>query len=382
MRIALFSEVYWPMVSGVGVTLLRLTEALQARGHQVRVYSPRYALPAGLADRPEVHRSASLPLPLYPDVQWAFPRTRELLDDAAEFAPDLIHVATEFALGVSGLRIARALDLPVVATAHTDYERYAGRYGLDWLLRSGWRYLRWFYGRAERVLCPSEIYAAHLRNRGIMHAGVWSRGVDPRIFHPRFRSAEFRHRVGAGPDQLLVTYIGRLAREKNLLLLLDAWQKLDLATRGARLVLVGGGPLEPVLRRRRIPGVHLTGLLQGHELSAAYASADLFAFPSTTETFGNVVLEAMASGLPVLLADSGGVLELARHGDNAWLVPPDNAGALANGLELLAADQPLRHRLASGALRTAAERDWGRIYDGLLMEYQAVLRNGRFRRAA
>src|SRR5881394_2516616 len=132
MRIAVFSEVYWPMVSGVGVTLLRLTEALQERGHQVRVHSATYPLPDGQADRPEVHRAPSIPLFLYPDVQWAFPRLRDIVDDLNRFQPDVVHIATEFTVGLAGLRAARQLDLPIVASAHTDYEQYAPRYGVDW----------------------------------------------------------------------------------------------------------------------------------------------------------------------------------------------------------------------------------------------------------
>ena len=161
MRIALFSEVYWPMVSGVGVTLLRLTDALQARGHAVRVYSATYPLPPGQADRPEVHRSPSVPLFLYPDVQWAFPRLRDVVDDLPAFRPDVVHVATEFSLGIAGVKAARQLGLPIIASAHTDYDQYAARYGVTWALRAGWHYLRWFYGQAHRVLCPSRIYEEH-----------------------------------------------------------------------------------------------------------------------------------------------------------------------------------------------------------------------------
>ena len=137
MRIALFSEVYWPMVSGVGVTLLRLTKALQQRGHVVRVYSASYALPPGQPDRPEVHRSPSVPLFLYPDVQWAFPRQRDIVEDLRAFQPDVAHVATEFAVGLAGLKAARQLRLPVIASAHTDYDKYAARYGVEWARTAG-----------------------------------------------------------------------------------------------------------------------------------------------------------------------------------------------------------------------------------------------------
>ena len=371
LRIALFSEVYWPMVSGVGVTLLRLTEALQARGHQVRVYSATYPLPPE-GDRPEVHRSPSVPFFLYPDVQWAFPRLRDVVEDLSRFRPDVVHVATEFSLGIAGVKAARQLGVPIVASAHTDYDQYAVRYGVTWALRAGWHYLRWFYGQAHRVLCPSRIYEEHLHSRGVTHTGVWSRGVDPGEFHPRFRSEAYRARFGVGANDLLVTYIGRIAREKNLELLLRAWETLVGSRGGAQLVLVGRGPLEDEIRRRELPGVHVTGLMKGRELAEAYASADIFTFPSPTETFGNSLLEAMGSGLPSLVAAAGGVLEFAEHGRNAWLVAPNSTEAITDGLGRLLADAALRRRLAEGALQTAGERRWDVVYDRLVADYRAA----------
>jgi glycosyltransferase involved in cell wall biosynthesis len=382
VRIALFSEVYWPMVSGVGVTLLRLADALEARGHAVRVYSATYPLPPGTPDRPEVHRSPSVPFFLYPDVQWAFPRMRDVMEDLSQFRPDVVHVATEFSLGIAGVKAARQLGVPLIASAHTNYDRYAARYGVTWALRAGWHYLRWFYGQAHRVLCPSRIYEATVHRHGVTHTGIWSRGVDPAVFSPAFRSQGYRAGFGVDPDDLLVTYIGRIAREKNLALLLQAWERLGPERGGARLVLVGRGPLEDEIRRRGIPGVHVTGLLQGPALSAAYASADVFVFPSTTETFGNSLLEAMGSGLPSLVAASGGVLEFAEHGANALLVEPDSVSAIAAGLGRLLHDPVLRRRLADGALRTAAARDWATVYDRLLDDYQAAVATRAMTRAA
>lgn len=370
------------MVSGVGVTLLRLTQALEDRGHQVRVYSATYPLPQGEPDRPEVHRSPSIPLFLYQDVQWAFPRLRDVIQDVAEFRPQVVHVATEFALGLAGLKAARRLGLPLIASAHTDYDKYATRYGVDWALRAGWHYLRWFYGQAHSVLCPSRIYEQHLHSRGVMHTGVWSRGVDPTVFHPGFRSANYRRALGLGPGDLLVTYIGRIAREKNLSLLLDAWQDLAPHRGSAKLALVGRGPLEEEIRRREIPGVHVAGLMHGVELSAAYASADIFVFPSATETFGNSLLEAMGSGLPSIVAAAGGVLEFARHGENAWLVAPNSASALAHGLRRLIEDPVLRRRLTEGALRTAGERRWDEVYDRLLLDYREAIESRAMIQAA
>ncbi len=382
MRIALFSEVYWPMVSGVGVTLVRLVEALEARGHTVRVYCPTYPLPAGATDRPETHRSPSVPLFLYPDVQWAFPRQREVDADLALFRPDVVHVATEFAMGRAGIRAAGRLGIPVIASAHTDYHKYAGRYGVPFLINVGWIYLRWFYSHAERVLAPSRFYERTLHARGVGHTGIWTRGVDPTLFSPAHRSAEWRARFGAGPGDLLLTYIGRLAVEKDLRRLLAAWRSLGGRRGSAQLVLVGHGPLEAEIREQALPGVHLAGLLSGEALSRAYASADLFVFPSPTETFGNSLLEAMSSGVAALAVGAGGVLDYAEHGVNAWLAPPQDTPQLASAMLRLMQDSALRARLARGGLVTAAERSWDAIYDRLLEDYAGAAARSAAERAA
>jgi glycosyltransferase involved in cell wall biosynthesis len=381
MRIALFSDVYWPMVSGVGITLTRLADALEARGHAVRVYSAAYPMPADTTDRPEVHRSRCVPMPLYRDVQWAFPRQREIENDLAAFAPDLVHVATEVSMGLAGAKAARRLKVPMVASAHTDYQKYAEWYGVPWVLGAAWLYLRWFYGRAERVFCPSRVYQDFLRSKGIERTALWTRGVDPAQFHPSFRSEEFRRSLGLGPDDLLVAYVGRVAREKDLGLLLDVWPEIVARHPTATLAVVGQGPLEASIRERRLPRVHVTGLLQGRALSEAYASADIYTFPSPTETFGNSLLEALASGVPSIAADPGGVLEFARHGENAWLTRAGDRAALDAGLDRLLGDPALRSRLREGALRTAGERRWDVVYDRLVADYGEVLEGAR-RRAA
>ena len=169
MRIAIFSEVYRPMVSGVSLVLQRLVAALEQRGHVVRVYAPDYPLAPGHVDDPNICRTPSRRLFLYPDVRWGFPEWPAIRADFAAFRPDLVHVATEFAMGTTGIRLAREFDLPVIASAHTDYERYSSRYHLDWLMPAGWQYLRWFYGHATRVLCPSRPYERHLHLRGVRH---------------------------------------------------------------------------------------------------------------------------------------------------------------------------------------------------------------------
>ncbi len=373
MRIAIFSEVYAPMVSGVSLVLQRLAAELQRRGHVVRVYAPRYDGAPTTADEVGVHRVPSRRLFLYPDVRWGFPEWASIRADFATFRPDLVHVATEFAMGAVGLRLAREFEVPVIASAHTDYERYASRYHLDWLMPAGWQYLRWFYGQATRVLCPSRSYERHLHLRGVRHTARWSRGVDRGQFHPRHRDEVVRAEFGLVPGQPMVLYVGRLAAEKNLDLLIEAWRSLGVREDAARLVVVGAGPLEEELRAAEVPGVVIAGLRTGAALSACYASADCFVLPSSTETFGNVLLEAMASGVAALAVRAGGVVDFATHADNAWLVAPDSAPALADGLHQLLADASLRRRLAAGGEATAASRDWSAIFGGVLQEYERAV---------
>ncbi len=384
MRIAIFSEVYWPMVSGVALTLRRLVDAMHARGHSVRVYAPEYPLPPGAVERPEVHRSPGRPFFLAPDITWAFPRARDLAADLQRFAPHVVHLATEFAMGYPGLRAAQRLGLPVIASSHTDYEGYAARYG-RWLvtaIKPGWRYLRWFYGHAHKVLCPTRVYEAHLHARGVLHTGIWTRGVNAEEFHPRFRSDAWRSRFGVGPADQLVTYVGRVAPEKNLPLLLEAWQALAPRRGSAQLVVVGDGLLLERIRERRIPGVHLVGYLHGIELATAYASTDVLAFPSTTETFGNVLLEAMASGTAPVVAAAGGVLEYTADGRNALLARPDDAVSFAEQLGRMMDNPALRAAVGEGARQTALARRWDAIYDGLLDDYQDAIVDRRSASAA
>jgi|CXWL01.1.fsa_nt_gi glycosyltransferase involved in cell wall biosynthesis len=382
MRIALFSEVYAPMVSGVSLVLQRLVGDLEQRGHVVRVYAPAYPLADGAPDEAHIFRTPSRRLFLYPDVRWGFPDWPAIRADFAAFRPDLVHVATEFAMGTTGMRLAREFEIPVIASAHTDYERYATRYHLDWLMPAGWQYLRWFYGQATRVLCPSQTYERHLHLRGVRHTALWSRGVDRTQFNPGRRDAAVRTALGIAPEQPMVLYVGRLAAEKNLELLIEAWQALGSRDDAAQLVVVGAGPLEDGLRQANVPGVVMAGMRTGEALAACFASADLFVLPSSTETFGNVLLEAMASGVAALAVYAGGVMDFATHQDNAWLVKPDSALALAEGINHLLGDPVLRRRLAAGGEATARGRDWQSILPGVLQEYERAVLLARADRAA
>jgi phosphatidylinositol alpha 1,6-mannosyltransferase len=373
MRIACFSEVAWPMVSGVSRMLGRLLDALEDRGHGVRAYSAAYPLSPGRADDLRIHRSPGRPFFLSREITWASVNQRAVTDDLRRFRPDLVHLLTEFPVGLAGLRAARALGVPVIASAHTDYEAYAGRYDVGWAVEPGWHYLRWFYAQAARVLAPSAAYQRHLSYRGVTHTGIWSRGVDSDRFSPAARDPEWKRRLGLADTDPVVLSVGRLAPEKGVEVLLAAWTALYRTWPRAHLVFVGQGSLEPKIRGTWLPRVQLLGTLESDALARAYASSDILAFPSATETFGNVLLEGMASGLACVVADAGGVRDFARPGTNALMVAPGEAAALAGGLDLLLREPGMRRRLADGARRTALERAWGPVFDRLCFDYSEVL---------
>ena len=383
LRIAYFSEVYWPKASGVALTVQRTTKAMQARGHKTRVYAPWGELPPGSPDIEGVHRSPGLPLVWDASIHWAFPRRREVLADLAEFRPHIVHLVTEWPMGRTGAWAGRRLGVPMIASAHTDYERYSRIYKAPMTVKPGWAMLRRFYSQAAKVLCPSIPYERHLNSRGVVHTGIWARGVDPADFSPRFRTDEFRRTVGAGPDDLIVTHVGRLAPEKDLNVLADAWERLGRkGRRGAKLVIVGSGLVEDDIRARGLPDSHMTGLLLDQALSEAYASGDIFAFPSSTETFGNCLLEAMSSGLAPIVVGEGGVLDYARDGQNALIVPAHDPAAFAEALSKLLTDHKLRARIRQGALDTAAASGWDSVFDGLLADYRSVVEGWKVWQAA
>lgn len=368
VRLALFTDTFTPQVNGVARTLARLRLALEARGGTVQVFTPHD--PEATPDA-NVARAPSVPFWAYPQLRLAWPDARAVDATLRDFAPTLVHVATEFGTGLAGRRAARALGVPLVSSYHTNFTAYAQHYRLGALATPGWRYLRWFHGAARRTYCPTHAVANDLAARGFARCAVWSRGVDARRFNPAHRSESLRATLGATPETLLVCWVGRLGAEKGLGDALDAMRIASAARPGhLRMVVVGDGPHEAELRARAPEGVHFTGRLDGQALSEVYASADLFAFPSTTDTFGNVMLEAMASGLPVLGADVGPTRELL-HPDRGWLVPPHDVTAMAAWLVRLVGDRMALQRARRAALTFAANCTWDAVWDRLFADYAA-----------
>jgi glycosyltransferase involved in cell wall biosynthesis len=299
---------------------------------------------------------------------------------ARRFAPDLIHCETEFVIGRLGQVAARVLGMPLVTSYHTDFGKYAASYGAPWL--RGWvsTYLARFHGRARRTYTPSEAAAAELRRLGIAHGEVWGRGVDVRLFAPVRASAELRATIAGGADVFTFLYVGRLAAEKSVDRVLAAFRRAEtLMPAGTiRLVIAGAGPREGALRDGAPASVAFLGYLdRGRTLPQLYASVDAFVFASETETLGLVVLEAMASGLPVIAVPAGGVAEHLRDGVNGLAAPAGDVEGMARAMVRLATDATLRRRLSAGARATAEAMSWDAELDRLDASYRRVLRAAR-----
>lgn len=368
MRVALISETFLPDINGVTTTLCRLLEHLQVEGHETLLFAPQGA-PNTYAGA-EIVPLSGMPFPLYPEVKLTPPQFG-LTAHLRRFRPDLIHLVNPVILGAVVPYVARSLGLPLIASYHTDFEAYSKHYGLGFLKDLATYYLRWIHNHCRMTLCPSTATLRKLRLNGFRRLKVWGRGVDTQRFHPHHRSAVWRESVGVQPDETMLIYVGRLAREKRVDLLVDAIR--DLA--GVRLVLVGDGPARGELqqRMRGLP-VNFVGYLKGQDLATAYASADIFVFPSDTETFGQVVQEAMASGLPVVGARSGGTLDLIREGVNGQLFEPHVASDLRAQLRRLVANADARIAMGSAGRLVAENRSWPSVMRELMGHYTHMLR--------
>lgn len=371
MRIALITETFLPDVNGVVTTLCRLLEHLQTTGHEALVLAPSGS-PGSYAGARVVPLRGT-PLPLYPNLRLTPPQPG-LTEELRRFRPDVLHLAGLVALASPARYAAWRLRLPLLGAYHTDFPAYTEHYGLGLFKGLAYRYLRWLHNGCALTLCPSSATLADLRSHGFRRLRLWKRGVDTERFHPRQRRQSWRESVGAQPGETLLLYVGRLATEKRIELLAEAIEGLT----HVRLVCVGDGPARPALERRLAGrAAHFTGFLSGQDLATAYASADLFAFPSDTETFGQVIQEAMASGLPVVAARAGGAIDLVRPGQTGALFAPGDVADLRTQIRRLA-DDPARRAELGRAGRAAAEHSsWSSVMDELLQHYSRVCRTHR-----
>lgn len=374
---AVVTETYPPEVNGVAMTLSRLVGGLDNRGHKVTVIRPRQV---GEPDGgPRIHNAAEgldqwlvagWPIPFYRSLRVGAPSGWMLKKRWRTERPDIVHIATEGPLGLSALRAARALKIPVSSSFHTNFHQYGGHYGLGIGRHLALRYLRWFHNRTAMTLVPTGQMQAQLASEGFERLRVLSRGVDARLFNPVRRSDALRRSWGAQPDDPVAIYVGRVAAEKQIDLAVEAFQEINAVNPRARFVVVGDGPLRPVLEKR-YPNFVYAGMCRGETLAAHYASADIFLFPSTTETFGNVVTEAMASGLVVIGYDYAAVRQHVRQGVNGLMVKFSDRRAFVQAGRDLMSMRSEWPGMRAEARQTAQMISW----DVIVSEFESLLQS-------
>lgn len=373
MKIAFFTETFLPKVDGIVTRLTKTLPHLVSSGDQVMVFCPEGA--------PEQFMGAAvvgvpaMPLPLYPELKLALPRpaVAEALD---RFQPDLVHVVNPAVLGLGGIWLAKTKGYPLVASYHTHLPKYLEHYGMGMLEPLLWELLKAAHNQARLNLCTSTAMVQELSAKGIQHTDLWQRGVDTELFRPELRSEAMRQRLLGGHSDTgkLLLYIGRLSAEKQI----ERIRPVLEAMPDARLALVGDGPHRARLEEHfaGLP-VHFVGYLAGEELAAAYASGDAFVFPSSTETLGLVLLEAMAAGCPVVGANRGGIPDIVTDGENGCLYEPEGpdggAASLTAAVQRLLGDAEERQALRQAARREAERWDWHGATQQLRRYYQRVL---------
>ena len=372
LNLAVVTETYPPEINGVAQSLGRLVDGLRARGHHIQLVRPRQQTSEQGRQQPGFCEvlSAGLPIPYYPNLRLGLPARRRLRALWQNQRPDLVHIITEGPLGWSALQAARELRIPVCSDFRTNFHRYSAHYGIGRLQRLIIAYLRTFHNRTQATLVPTDELRQELARSGFENLAVISRGVDTGHFTPERRDDGLRRQWGVDDrgETPVVLHVGRIAAEKNLTALNAAFAEIRRRCPSARLLLVGDGP-ETGKLRSRWPDAIFTGMLRGEALARHYASADFFLFPSLTETFGNVTLEAMASGLPVVAFDYAAAREHVRHGINGLIAdctqPHQFTAAAGEMVDCFQHDRARFNHLGERARATARTLDWSDIVNAL-----------------
>lgn len=374
-RIALFTGAYNHIADGVSLTLNRVVSYLEHVGASVLVFAPTVEHP------PVQHAGTLVPIPSVsvpgrPDYRISRGIPQSARDQLVAFRPTLFHIATPDYLGFRALKIAHKQRIPVVASYHTHFSSYLRYYGLHSIEDIIWKYLQWFYSHCEQVYVPSPSMESVLRSHGINNGlRLWERGVDTSLFNTSKRSPAWRQSLGIQDDEVVVSYVGRLVWEKGLHIVADVIENLNNRNIEFRSIIVGDGPALKELKQR-LPDTVFTGYLKGEELGCAYASSDVFLFPSDTETFGNVTLEAMASGLPAVCADATGSNTLVEHGISGFLAPAGDSDAFLDAVTQLVSNPVLRQKMGARALENAETYEWEKVLSHIPRYYDEILNPG------
>ena len=368
LRIAVVTETWPPEVNGVAVTLAKLVQGLSLRNHDVQLIRPRQAkTDVSINDsKLEEVLMRGMPIPRYPELKLGLPSKKTLIKTWSMRRPDVVHIATEGPLGWSALQAAKVLKLPVTSDFRTNFQSYSKHYGVGWLRKPIVAYLRKFHNATACTMVPTKELKRTLSENGFLNLKVVSRGVDTQLFNLKRRDQHLRHSWGADEKTKVLISVGRIAPEKNLDLVLKTYEALQFMADQIKLVMVGDGPLKEQFQKR-YPGIIFPGMLSQTELAKYYASSDLFVFPSQTETFGNVTLEALASGIPVLAFDCAAAKDWVQIGMNGWLVSENNQdGFAAQAVSIL--KQPLiLDQVTQSTRQQVIHLDWSQIAEQVEM---------------
>jgi len=372
LRVALFSGNYNYVRDGANQALNRLVGYLLRQGVQVRVYSPTVDNPAfpatgDLVDVPAV------PIPGRSEYRFPLWLNAPLRRDLEQFDPNIVHVSSPDIVGHRAVTWARHRKVAVVASVHTRFDTYLAYYHLQALEPLARALMRRFYHRCEIVLAPAQSTAAILRaqrmNRDIQ---TWARGIDRDQFNPERRDMAWRRSIGIADDEMVIAFLGRIVMEKGLDVFADAIHAFATFGQKHRVLVIGEGPARPWFEQQ-LPDAIFIGQQTGSDLARALASADVFLNPSITEAFGNVTLEAMASGLPVVAAESTGATNLVRHGDTGLLVDGTDPDEFAEALAAYARDQALRRHHGEAGFAVAKTMDWDTINSAVIRAYKHAI---------
>jgi glycosyltransferase involved in cell wall biosynthesis len=369
MRIGIISETYPPEINGVALTVHSLATGLAAKGHEIDLIRPRQTV--GHVDEPGIDalETPGAALPRYPGLRFGLPVPRTLRQRWTQRRPDAIYVATEGPLGRSAVKTAVRLGIPVATGFHTRFDAYADHYGVGFLTPVVHGYLRRFHQRANITLVPTDALAAELTAMGVDHARLLRRAVDTRLFHPAKRDNALREGWGVDADTPVVLYVGRIAPEKNLELAVETFRAVQQVAPNARYVWVGDGPARAALQSAH-PDFLFVGMKRDEALAAHYASADLFPFPSLSETFGNVILEALAAGLPVVAYSEGAAREHLSDGVNGFRITSGDARSFTAAAVTLASDIGLTRHMGRAATASVERLS----PDAVIREFETLLR--------
>jgi len=362
LRIAVVTETWPPEVNGVAMTLAKLVQGLSHRNHDVQLIRPRQTKtdsPMSDASLEEV-LMRGMPIPRYPELKLGLPSKKTLVKTWTLRRPDVVHIATEGPLGWSALQAAKVLKLPVTSDFRTNFQSYSKHYGVGWLRKPIVAYLRKFHNATACTMVPTRELMRTLSQNGFANLKVVSRGVDTKLFNISKRDTSLRSSWGATDDTKVLISVGRMAPEKNLDQVLKTYDALKSTGQAFKLVMVGDGPLKEQFQKR-YPEIIFPGMLSQTNLAAYYASSDLFIFPSQTETFGNVTLEALASGIPVLAFDCAAARDWVQTGVNGWLIAENNPEGFAAQAVTIFNSKDLLDQITQSTRQQVVHLDWDQI---------------------